>query len=102
MFNRILKLWDSISYSEGEKLVPFTLLETFDNGEDEFDKLIEYSSKLPKKHYFVTNEINEILYETTDFVNDLLKSKAKYIFESPDNGKTIYKREMGTLNRTKI
>ena len=33
------------------------------------------------------------------FINKLIENKGKIIFESPDGGKTVYKREFGNYNK---
>ncbi len=82
------QLWDMISYGEGEPLLPFTLLkesDSFDEVYDEFNRnrgtpcVIILDNKKPK----------------------IKINKESKIFESPDNGKTVYERSFGDFNNRK-
>ena len=42
------------------------------------------------------------IQEMSDKVSDLFQEKKKYIYESPDGGKTLYRREFGKSNKEKV
>jgi GDPmannose 4,6-dehydratase len=82
------KIFDSVIYSEGEPLVPFTLVAEFDTL-DEVNKFISQSD--PHIKYFVFNGKEEVIL-----------NEPRKIFESPDGGKTIYERFISQRERTLI
>ena len=79
------ELWDMVSYGAGEDLVPFTKLKT-------------------DEKFFVVYQ--EFLKTIKDKPCVILISEEKkepaYIYESPDGGKTIFRREIGSTERTKV
>ena len=81
----IYKIFDSVSYGHMEPLVPFTKIAEF-NTLNEVSDFLSKSDELIK--YFICDKENNVLFEST-----------MKIFESPDNGKTIYER--GYLQRNK-
>ena len=42
------------------------------------------------------------IQEMSDRVSDLFPEKKKYIYESPDGGKTLYRREFGKSDKEKV
>lgn len=81
-------IFDSVSYGFGEPLVPFTKVAEF-NTINEVRDFLSKTDKLIK--HFVCDVNNNILYDT--------ETK---IYESPDNGKTIYERKFYEKERKQI
>jgi hypothetical protein len=70
------KVFDSVSYGHGEPLLPFCLVK-------ECTTLNEVREFLEDKddYYFICDKNNNIICDTKDT-----------LYESPDKGKTIYKK----------
>ena len=80
------KIYDSVTYGHGEPLVPFALIKECDT----FDEANQFISQAdPEITYFVFDEKDKQLFNTS-----------QKLFESPDNGKTIYERTI--LQKNKI
>jgi hypothetical protein len=71
------QIWDSVSYSYDEPLIPFTKLYESDSLNNIRDYLESFDKNII---LFVTMDDGKILFKTSDV-----------IYESPD-GKTIYER----------
>ena len=84
------QLWAMVSYGDGEPLTPFTLLKESDN----FDEIYyEFNSNRGTPCVILLKEGKEIVKI----------DKNTKIYESPDNGKTVYGRSFGDINnRIKI
>ena len=82
------EVWDSIGYTEGDPLMPFTKLYE----SDKLDEVVKYAEDNVKVEtiLFVTLNNGTILFDTS-----------MSIYESPD-GKVIYKRMPLSDKRTKI
>ena len=81
------QLWDMISYSEGEPLLPFTLLKESDNFTDIYLEFYKVNSESTPCVIFLSEE----------------NKKKNKIYESPDGGKTVFERDFGDINnRNKI
>ena len=86
-------------------------------------KQIEYWDKMIKESIYNTMKTNErsdewrieqfnrnrapeeqvhSIQEMSDRVSDLFPEKKKYIYESPDGGKTLYRREFGKSDKEKV
>lgn len=78
------RLWDTVSYGHMEELMPFIMIL-------EHDKLQEVYSE-----YIKQNEINPgMCFVITDEENNIVIDGRQFIYESPDNGVTIYRRKFG-------
>jgi hypothetical protein len=82
------QVWDSIGYTEGDPLMPFTKLYE----SDKLEEVVEY----------VENNANvEIILFVTLNNGTILFDSSMSIYESPD-GKVVYKRMPLSNKRTKI
>jgi len=73
------QIFDGVQYGHMEPMVPFSKIYE----SEELDKIIQHLNELnAEKIYFVTKD-NKVLFDTSSV-----------IFESPDGGKTIYKRKI--------
>ena len=80
------KIYDSVIYGYGEPLVPFILVKECDT----FSEVNQFISQAdPEITYFVFDGKDKQLFNTS-----------QKIFESPDNGKTIYERTILQKNKT--
>ncbi len=82
------QLWDMVSYGEGEPLSPFTLLKESDS----FNEVYEVFSS--------NGDIPCVIILDNRKPTIEINKKSK-IFESPDNGKTVYERSFGDFNNRK-
>mgnify|MGYP003113621061 FL=1 len=82
------QLWDMVSYGEGEPLLPFTLLKESDS----FNEVYEVFS--------INRDMPCVIMVDNKKPTIKINKKSK-IFESPDNGKTVYERSFGDFNHRK-
>jgi hypothetical protein len=82
------KVWDAVSYGEGEPLNPFT--NVYES--DQLNKVIEFVDENEEKRgkLFVTGLDNQMLFDST-----------MKIYESPD-GKMVFERNMLSNKRVLI
>ena len=78
-------IFDSVCYTNLDPLVPFT-------------KVAEYDT-LNEVRNFLSNSNELIKYFVCDKNNNILFDSFTKIYESPDNGKTIYERHILQLNK---
>jgi hypothetical protein len=94
------QLWDMVSYSEGEPMVPFSVINESDNFENIYGKF-----KNQKDPCVILIKEDEVEKNNDHCHYSGLPSVKSYnkIYESPDGGKTVYQREEGNYNnRVKI
>jgi len=84
------QLWDMVSYGVGEPLLPFTLLKESDTYDEVYELFKINTEKQNPCVIVLNNEKQKIKIDK--------KSK---IFESPDNGRTVYERYFGDFNNRK-
>jgi len=90
------QLWDMVSYSHGEPLVPFSMVKESDRFEyiyTEFNKQKDPCVILIKDME-IDNDDMKCHYSGLPSV----KSYSSKIYESPDGGKTVYQRNAGDYN----
>jgi len=92
------QLWDMVSYSHGEPMVPFSMIKESDRFEyiyKEFNKQKDPCVILIKdKESGVDN--NDVYCHYSGLPS--VKSYSGKIYESPDGGKTVYQRYAGDYN----
>lgn len=80
------ELWDLVQYGEGEELVPFTKLQESYNFYNLYQLFLKEINNKPCVILITKQENKEV---------------KNIIYESPDRGKTIYKRNFGEKERIK-
>ena len=86
-------VWDTVSYSHMESLMPFCMLYTSDSLSAAY-KLYSARANANKDSAFIV---------TDQHTNDIIIDGRTLIYESPDAGKTIYSRRPGlTTERTLV
>lgn len=83
------ELWQMIQMTEGESATPFTLVKKSDSLNDLFQ---EYTKCM----------VGESIYCITDAEGKMIVDGSQWIFESPDKGKTIYRRRFGSYSKKEL
>ena len=85
------KLWDTISYDHMEELTPFTLISEHVEFQDAYSEYIKQNDNNPSICFVITDDENTIIIDGRQF-----------IYESPDNGLTIYRRKFGVHSNKEL
>jgi hypothetical protein len=83
----VYEIWEMVSFGPGEPAQPFFLIEKSDNFNTMYDKYKKISKE--KSCVIICSKQNKVVVNQGD--------DKKYIFESPDNGKTVYRRKFGDI-----
>ena len=88
----IYEIWEMVSFGPDEPAQPFFLIEKSDNFNIVYDRYKKISEK--KACVIICSKQNKVVVNQGD--------DKKYIFESPDDGKTVYRRKFGETGKREL